>query len=84
LGIPTGSVLSLSSLREILATEAGVDVTCPYGARVAWLAVAFAGEEDPAYTAPWWRVSKDGKPYPKLPGGADGHRDRLLKEGVQI
>jgi alkylated DNA nucleotide flippase Atl1 len=84
LKIQPGSSVTLNSIRRDLAKEAGMDITCSFGARTAWLAVAFASEEDESYAAPWWRVTREGSPYAKLPGGEEGHRDRLLAEGVQI
>jgi alkylated DNA nucleotide flippase Atl1 len=37
-----------------------------------------------AEVTPWWRVTKEGKPNPKMPGGIERHRALLLEEGVRI
>ena len=86
--IEFGQSISLKNLREQLASQSGADITCPYTAGVCWRIVAEAAEEDRIEgllpIAPWWRVTKDGKPNPKLPGGAESHRLHLLSEGIEI
>jgi hypothetical protein len=86
--IPVGQAKSLLQLRHELAKASDADVTCPWCAGVYWRVVADVAEEDRAAgstdIAPWWRVTKDGKPNPKLPGGAERHRELLLEEGVRI
>ncbi len=86
--IPYGQAKALRELREGLAAAAGADVTCPFAAGVCWRIVADAAEEDrigeAAGVTPWWRVTRDGKPNPKMPGGAERHRALLLEEGVRI
>jgi len=86
--IPYGEAKTLLELRKTLADASEADVTCPYSARVCWELVAEAAEEDRADgksdVTPWWRVTKDHKPSPKLPGGAERHRALLLVEGVRI
>ena len=86
--IPFGQSRTLLELRKILADGSGADVTCPYTARICWELVAEAAEEDRAdgktdVTA-WWRVTKDGAPNSKLPGGTERHRALLLAEVVHI
>ncbi len=86
--IPMGNTVTLLKLRQILAVDAGADVTCPYSARVGWELVAQAAEEDRSEgkmdVTPWWRVTKDGKPSAKTPGGEERHRALLLAEGVRV
>ncbi len=86
--ISFGRTMTLKELRASLAKSAGADVTCPYSARICWELVAQAAEEDRAEgkteVTPWWRVTKDGKPSAKLPGGEGRHRALLQAEGVFI
>lgn len=86
--IPFGQTKSLRQIRAELAEEAGAGVTCPMVAGIAWRVAAEAAEEDVAEgvadVTPWWRVTADGKPNPRLPGGAAGHRERLRAEGVEL
>ncbi len=87
-GIPLGKTVTLTELRKTLAEQSDADVTCPYTARVCWALVAEAAEEDRAEgkpdVTPWWRVTKDGAPSAKTPGGPERHRSLLLAEGVRI
>lgn len=82
--IPYGQTKTTTELRKQLARESGADVTCPRATTICWLLVAEAAEENDADVTPWWRLTKDGKPNPKLPGGAERHRALLLAEGVHI
>jgi alkylated DNA nucleotide flippase Atl1 len=36
------------------------------------------------HVVPWWRVLKDGKPSPHMPGGVEHRMARLRIEGVTI
>ncbi|CAN5706693.1 hypothetical protein BH11ARM2_BH11ARM2_07200 [soil metagenome] len=71
--IPHGETKTLRQLREELAADTGADITCPYAAGLCWRLVAEDAETDGADETPWWRVTADGKPNPKLPGGAERH-----------
>ncbi|AIE84002.1 MGMT family protein [Fimbriimonas ginsengisoli] len=86
--IPVGQSKTFGQLRADLARDSGADVTCPFAAGVFWRVVAEAAEEDRAEGAtevtPWWRVTRDGKPNPKLPGGESRHRELLGEEGIKI
>jgi hypothetical protein len=86
--IPSGQTRTVKELRDQLATDAGADITCPMVAGIFWRVVAEAAEEDRASgstpIAPWWRLLKDGKPNPKMPGGEENHRSLLAAEGVQV
>jgi hypothetical protein len=86
--IPNGATQTLRQLRDTMAQAAKAGVTCPYAARVGWELVAQAAEEDRAAgkadVCPWWRVTKDGAPSAKTPGGIDNHRALLAGEGVQV
>jgi alkylated DNA nucleotide flippase Atl1 len=82
--IPKGHVVTIGWIREYLATEAGVSLTCPLvtGIMVRLIAEAeVAGQS----TAPWWRVVKDkGILHDKFPSAPDEQKIRLQKEGVEL
>ena len=86
--IPEGSSKSMRDLRTEVARASGAEIACPMVSGIFWRLVAEAAEEDRAEgverITPWWRVTKDGKPNPKLPGGEERHRALLSAEGVQI
>ncbi len=86
--IPRGELKSFRELRYDLAQASGAEAACPLVTGILWRVVAEAAEEDrvggAAEVTPWWRVTKDGRPNPKLPGGADRHRALLMEEGVKI
>ena len=86
--IPQGQSKTMRELRKELAAASGAEMTCPVAARTCWRIVAEAAEEDRADgitpVTPWWRVTKDCKPFSRLPGGEASHRARLSAEGVQI
>ena len=82
--IPHGTTKTVVQIRQELAEANGADVTCPRATTIGWLLVAEAAEEDGSDVTPWWRLTRDGKPEPKLPGGRDGHRARLRDEGVKV
>ena len=86
--IPAGSTKTLKGLRQDLARTAGADMTCPVAARNCWRMVAEAVEEERgsgiAALSPWWRITADGKPGARLPGGP-GHQVALLAaEGIAL
>src|SRR5689334_19665036 len=84
--IPFGTSKTMAQLRAELALAAGADITCPRAATVCWLIAAEVAEmdraEDVSPITPWWRVSKDGKLYAKLPGGLQRHRELRVEEGI--
>lgn len=86
--IPAGETKSIRVLRTEMAHAAGADITCPMVAGIFWRVVADLAEEEraegKAELAPWWRVTLDGKPNPKLPNGVEYHRALLAAEGVRI
>jgi len=86
--IPAGETRSVLDIRRQLAEVFDAEVTCPRATSLAWLLVAEAAEEARRDGAPdvtpWWRVTLDRKPNPRLPGGIDGHRERLAAEGIAL
>jgi alkylated DNA nucleotide flippase Atl1 len=83
-GIPHGITKTVVQLRQELAEANGADVTCPRATTIGWLLVAEAAEEDGSDDTPWWRLTRDGKTEPKLPGGREGQRAKLAEEGVKV
>ncbi len=77
-GIELGKTLTIQQVRDQLAREAGAEITCPMAASKYWRIVA---ELD---FGPWWRVTVNGKPNPRMPGGIGEHRTRLILEGISI
>ncbi|MDR3692506.1 MAG: MGMT family protein [Fimbriimonas sp.] len=82
--IPMGSAKTIRQVRAEMAANAGADVTCPFAANRNWRLLAQLAEEDGDATFPWWRVTREHKPNPTLPGGEEAHRNRLKQEGIQI
>ena len=77
-GIELGKTLTIQQVRDQLAREAGAEITCPMVANKYWRIVA------ELELAPWWRVTVNGKPSPRMPGGIVEHRARLASEGIAI
>ncbi len=86
--IPCGSSKTVLELRQELAQACNAGVTCPFAMSVGWRLVAHAAEEDRAEgsteVTPWWRLTRDKKPDPKMPGGIENHRSLLAKEGIAV
>ncbi len=86
--IAFGETRTLKQIRTELAQASGADVTCPRTAFLCWRLVALASDEDVdagiSPTTPWWRVTRDGKPEPRMPGGEERHRALLQQEGIRI
>ena len=78
--VPYGATLTTAQMRSKLAQENGAETTCPFKVNQYWKWLAFAAENEGGLQLPWWRITKDGKPYDKLPGGASNHFARLQEE----
>jgi hypothetical protein len=84
--VEKGKLVTQAQIRERLARDSGVDVTCPITTGIfIWIA-AEAAEEDfrdgKKLVTPYWRViKKDGGLNPKFPGGIIAQSARLKKEG---
>ena len=87
--VPEGTVVTVSNLRESLASKHGANVTCPLTTGIFVRIAAEAAEEsardgDTTIT-PYWRVVKDdGTLNPKFPGGVQRQAERLREEGHRI
>ena len=84
--IPEGKLVTMSGLRDSLATQAGADYTCPLTTgiflRIAAEAAEMEREMGKTDLAPWWRVIRDdGTMNEKMPGKGDLQQDILSTEG---
>ena len=88
-GVPKGRVITVTEIREILAEQHMVDLTCPLTTgifiRIAAEAAEESAREGKSRITPYWRVVKDdGSLNPKFPGGVDAQAERLRAEGHRI
>lgn len=87
--IPQGKLITLNSLRNLLAKEHQADFTCPLTTGIFLRIVAEAAEEAkregaPAIT-PYWRVVKDdGTLNPKFPQSPELQSTYLKNEKFEI
>ncbi len=85
--IPEGQTRTVTQLRHELAAMGNADTACPAVTIKYWKWMAQASGEEPAFAegaVPWWRVLKDGKPSPHLPGGVEAQIALLEAEGVSL
>ena len=87
--IPRGKIATVTQIREHLAAEFKVDVTCPLTTGIFLRIAAETAEEDRVAGAkkvtPYWRVIKfDGTLYEKFPGGIQAQARHLAEEGHVI
>ena len=87
--IPTGTVTTVSRLRQSLAAKYSTDTACPLVTGIFVWVAANAAEEDARLgnraITPYWRVVKDdGSLNPKFPGGIARQARRLRAEGIRI
>ncbi len=84
-----GRVITMSQLRDRLATRSGADLTCPLCTGIFINIVAGAAEDDLAAgrkpVAPYWRVVRDdGSLSEKLPPGPARQAHWLREEGQPV
>jgi len=87
--VPRGKVITINSIREILAERHGATIGCPITTGIfAWVAAHAAeekarkGEKD---TTPYWRTLKSGGELnAKYPGGVIRQARLLKAEGLVI
>jgi len=84
-----GKLVTQSQLREKLARDFKVQVTCPITTGIFVLIAAEVAEEDlregKKEITPYWRViGMDGSLNPKLPGGVEAQAEHLKEEGYTI
>jgi len=87
--VPKGKLITINEIREALAQKHGTSICCPLTTGIfAWIAAHAAeeqrqkGEKD---ITPYWRTQKTGGVInPKYPGGVEGQRKLLEKEGHKV
>jgi hypothetical protein len=84
--VPKGKLVTLETLRHVIAERHGTTITCPVTTGLFLNIVARAAEEQVMMGAkrvtPWWRVIRnDGTLNEKFPGGIAEHEKRLAAEG---
>jgi hypothetical protein len=84
--VEKGKLVTQAQIRERLARDFGVDVTCPITTGIFVRIAAEATEEDlrdgKKLVTPYWRViKKGGNLNPKFPGGIEAQAARLKEEG---
>lgn len=87
--IPEGMLVTMSGLRDSLATQAGADYTCPMTTgiflRIAAEAAEMERELGKEDVAPWWRVIRDdGTMNEKMPGRGELQQTLLTEEGHSL
>ncbi len=88
-GVKNGKLITQKQIREKLAKDFKVDVTCPITTGIFVRIAAEAAEEDlrkgEKRITPYWRVLKgDGNLTEKFPGGVGAQASRLKEEGHSI
>ena len=87
--VPEGKLITINEIREALAKKHNATIGCPMTTGIfAWVA-AYAAEEqrqqDEKNITPYWRTLKTGGVINvKYPGGVEGQKKLLEKEGHQI
>ena len=75
--VPRGTVMTMTELRRKLADTHGAQTACPFLTKRALMTIA----EDPAATAPYWRIVRpNGAMMEYFPGGAAAQARRLKAE----
>lgn len=87
--IPKGKLATVDQIREKLAKDFQVDLTCPMTTGMFIRMAAEAAEEDltkgKKRITPYWRViKKDGSLNPKFPGGVEAQAAHLEEDGYTI
>jgi len=87
--IPEGKLVTVTVLRERLAKQYKVDVTCPLTTGIFIRIAAEAAEEErragKTTVTPYWRVlSHEGRLNPRFPGGVEAQKRKLLAEGHKV
>lgn len=79
--IPEDKVITIPLLRDELARQFGVEVTCPSDTKQALKAIA----NDPQENVPFWRVLKaNGELVSYFPDGIEGQAAHLEAEGFVL
>ena len=87
--VPEGKLVTINEIRVALAKKHKATIGCPMTTGIfAWVAANAAEEqrqEGKRDITPYWRTLKTGGVInPKYPGGADGQKKLLEKEGHRV
>ena len=87
--VPRGKLVTINEIRATLARKHGATIGCPMTTGIfAWVAANAAGEqseEGVKDVTPYWRTLKTGGVInEKYPGGVEGQKALLEKEGHRI
>ena len=87
--VPEGKLITINEIRGILARKHGATIGCPRTTGIfAWVAAHAAAEaaaEGKQNTTPYWRTLKTGGVInEKYPGGVEGQKALLEKEGQTV
>jgi len=87
--IPEGKITTVNEIRAVLAKKHGASIGCPITTGIfAWIAANAAEEQrqkGEKNITPYWRTLKtEGVINEKYPGGAEGQKKLLEKEGHRV
>ncbi len=87
--VSKGRLITINQIRSILAKRHGATIGCPICTGIFASIAAHASEEAAAQgkkdTTPYWRTLKEGGVInAKYPGGAEGQKRLLEKEGHKV
>ena len=87
--VPSGKLVTINEIRAALARKHGATIGCPITTGIfAWIAANAAEELRQAGIkdiTPYWRTLKTGGVInPKYPGGVEGQKKLLEKEGHKV
>jgi len=87
--VPEGKLTTINEIREALARKHNATIGCPITTGIfAWIAANAAEEErqkGKRNITPYWRTLKTGGVLnEKYPGGVEGQRELLEKEGHKV
>jgi len=87
--VPKGKLITINEIRVILAKRHGATIGCPITTGIfAWIAANAAeeeAEEGKKNITPYWRTLKTGGFInEKYPGGVEGQKKLLEKEGHKV
>jgi alkylated DNA nucleotide flippase Atl1 len=87
--LPEGKLLTINQIREVLAKKHKATISCPITTGIFARIAAGAAEEQRQQgikdTTPYWRTLKTGGVInPKYPGGVEGQKNLLEKEGHKV
>ena len=87
--VPEGRLITINEIRAALAKKHGATIGCPITTGIfAWIAANAAEEQrqkGEANLTPYWRTLKTGGVInEKYPGGVEGQKKLLQREGHQV